>query len=50
MRKTIGGIFLGNAKLMKPLFYNGMFNADGKRMRVVFVREVSNGTDVYPQI
>lgn len=39
---------MGNAKLMKPLFYNGMFNADGKRMRVVFVREVSNGTDVYP--
>ena len=36
-----------NAKLMKPLFYCNMFNADGKRMRAVFEREVSNGTDAY---
>ena len=35
------------SKLMTPLFYNGMFNADGKRKRAVFVREVSNGTDTY---
>ena len=36
-----------NAKLMRPLFYCNMFNADGKRMRAVFEREVSNGTDAY---
>ena len=49
MRKTIliGGIILENAKLMRPLFYCNMFNADGKRMRAVFEREVSNGTDAY---
>lgn len=35
------------AKLMKPLFHNGMFNTGGKRMRAVFEREVSNGTDAY---
>ena len=35
------------SKLMTPLFYGGMFNADGKRMRSVFEREVSNGTDAY---
>ena len=35
------------SKLMAPLFYNGMFNADGKRKRAVFVGEVSNGTDAY---
>ena len=35
------------SKLMTPLFYNGMFNADGKRKRAVFVGEVSNGTDAY---
>ena len=36
-----------NAKLMKPLFYSNMFNANGKRMRAVFEREASNGTDAY---
>ena len=36
---------MDNTKLMQPLFYNGMFNAGGKRMRAVFEREVSNGTD-----
>lgn len=36
-----------NAKLMKTLFYNGRFNADGKRMRAVIDREVSNGQDRY---
>ena len=35
------------SKLMTPLFCNGMFNADGKRKRAVFVGEVSNGTDAY---
>lgn len=36
-----------NAKLMTPIFYNGMFNQDGRRMRAVFEQEVSNGTDTY---
>ena len=36
-----------NAKLMKPLFYSDMFNADGKKIRAVFEREVSNGPDAY---
>ena len=36
-----------NVKLMKPLFYDGMFNADGKRMRAVLEREVSNESDAY---
>lgn len=35
------------SKLMTPLFCNGMFNADGKRKRAVFVGEVSNGADAY---
>lgn len=33
--------------LMKPLFYNGMFNRDGRRMRAVFDREVSNGEETF---
>lgn len=35
------------SKLMTPLFYNGMFNRGGRRMRAVFEREVSNGTKTY---
>ena len=35
------------AKLMKPLFYDSNYNASGKRMRAVFEREVSNGTETY---
>ena len=38
---------MSDAKLMKLLFYRNMFNADGKRMRAVFEREISNGTDAY---
>lgn len=38
---------MDETKLIKPLFYNGNFNADGKRMKAVFVREVSNGTNTY---
>lgn len=38
---------MANAKLMTPLFYQGNFNADGKKMRAILVREVSNGTDTY---
>ena len=38
---------MGNAKLKMPLFYDGMFNRDGRRMRATFVKEVANGTDTY---
>lgn len=34
-------------KLMTPLFYGGMFNREGRRMRAAFVREVSDGTQTY---
>ena len=33
--------------LMKPLFCDGMFNRDGRRMRAVFDREVSNGEETF---
>ena len=35
------------SKLMRPIFYEGMFNRDGHSMRVVFERAVSNGTKTY---
>ena len=38
---------MGNTKLMTPLFYQDNFNADGKKMRALFLREVSNGTETY---
>ena len=38
---------MGNTKLMTPLFYQDNFNTDGKKMRALFLREVSNGTDTY---
>ena len=38
---------MANAKLMTPLFYRDNYNAAGKKMRAVLVREVSNGTDTY---
>ena len=38
---------MGNTKLMTPLFYQGNYNADGKKMRALFLREVSNGTETY---
>lgn len=38
---------MGNTKLMTPLFYRDNFNTDGKKMRALFLREVSNGTDTY---
>lgn len=38
---------MGNASLMTPLFYRDNYNADGKKMRALFLREVSNGTDTY---
>lgn len=38
---------MSEVKLMKTLFYEGNFNVEGKRMRAIFVREVTNGTDSY---
>ena len=38
---------MSNARLMKPLFYDGNFNRDGKKMRAVFEREISDGTVSY---
>jgi len=38
---------MGNIKLMKPLFYRGRYNADGRRIKSVIEREISNGTDSY---
>lgn len=34
-------------KLMKPLFDGGMYNRTGRRMRAVFIKEVSDGTTTY---
>ena len=34
---------MGNSKLKKPLFYEGMFNRYGRSMRAAFVKEISNG-------
>lgn len=38
---------MGNIKLMKSLFFKGRYNADGRRMKTVIEREISNGTDSY---
>ena len=38
---------MANAKLMTPLFYQDNFNVAGKKIRAVFLREVTNGTDSY---
>lgn len=35
------------SKLMTPLFYNGNFNREDRRMRAVLEREVSDGTQIY---
>lgn len=35
------------SKLMTPLFYKGSFNQEGHKMRAVFEREISNGTQTY---
>lgn len=35
------------SKLMTPLFYEGNFNREGRRMRAVFEREITDGTTVY---
>ena len=38
---------MSEAKLMMPLFVDGMYNRDGRRMRAVLVKEVSDGTTSY---
>jgi len=38
---------MSDVKLMKPLFYNGMYNSDGRKMRAIFEKEVSNGENTY---
>ena len=38
---------MGTASLMTQLFYRDNYNADGKKMRALFLREVSNGTETY---
>ncbi len=35
------------SKLMTPLFYDGSFNREGHKMRAVFEREISDGTNTY---
>lgn len=35
------------SKLMLPLFYDGMFNRSGRKMRAVLEKEVSDGTQTY---
>ena len=36
-----------HSKLMTPLFYEGNFNREGRRMRAVFEREIIDGTTAY---
>lgn len=38
---------MGNSKLMPLLFYHGNFNREGRRMRAVLEREISDGTQTY---
>ena len=38
---------MSESKLMVPLFCDGMFNRENRRMRSIFVREVSNGKNTY---
>ena len=38
---------MSDAKLMLPLFYNGMFNRDGRKIRAVHNYDVSNGEYSY---
>lgn len=38
---------MGNIKLMTPLFCNGFFNCEGRKMKAVFEREISDGVQTY---
>lgn len=36
-----------NSKLMTPLFYDGFFNRESRRMRAILDREIINGSTTY---
>ena len=38
---------MASCKLMTPLFYNGNFNREGRRIRAVLEKEISDGTQTY---
>jgi hypothetical protein len=38
----------GQVKLMKPLFIDGMFNREGKRIRAKYVKTITYGNKSYP--
>lgn len=38
---------MDTSKLMTPLFYSGNFNREGRKMRAILEREISNGTQTY---
>ena len=38
----------GQIKLIKPLFINGMFNREGKRIRAKYTKTISNDNVVFP--
>lgn len=38
---------MGNSKLMRPLFLDTRFNREGRKMRAVFEREISDGAHTY---
>ena len=48
LTQEIGGIKQMEAsKLMTPLFYNGNFNREGRRMRAILEKEISDGKQTY---
>ena len=42
-----GVLNMESSKLMTPLFYDGNFNREGRRMRAVLEKEISDGTQTY---
>ena len=38
---------MSGSKLMTPLFYNGNFNREGRKIQAVFVREITDGETIY---
>jgi len=38
---------MGESKLMTPLFHDGNFNREGRRMRAVFEREITDGVTTF---
>jgi hypothetical protein len=41
-------INMSESKLMKPLFIDGMFNREGKRIRAKYIKTISDGNVTYP--